>query len=101
MTLDGSALLAALHQPPNPELAIKLDSKFAFDREKSTSESIFATYKYDVIFAVRYHYLNLVLERKPDGKEPNIFMRFFSRPPKAGTIKSAKMREVVLGRGIM
>ena len=99
--LDGNALLAALHQPPNPELAKYLDGKFVFDQNKSTKESIFATCKHDVIFAVRYHYLNFTFDRDPNAKEPNIIWKFLSRPAKAGTIKSAKMGEVVLGWGIM
>lgn len=101
MAFDGNALLAALDQPPNPKLVKELDSKLASDQEKSRSEAIFATCKHDVIFAVRYHYLNLICERKPDVEDPNVFMRPFPRPPKAGTIKSAKMGEVVLGKGIM
>ena len=100
MTVDGSTLLAALHQPPDPEIATELDNNFAFDQEKSTSESIVATYKHEVIFAVRYHYLDLVFERTPDAGEPNIFMKLLFNAPKAGTIKSAKTKEVVLGLGI-
>ena len=91
MALDGNALLAALNQPPNPKLAKELDSKLASDQEKSRSESIFATCKHDVIFAVRYHYFNLICERKPDVEDPNVFIRPFPRPVKAGTIKGAKM----------
>lgn len=97
MTLDGNTLLATLDQPPNPELANELDSEFAFDQKRSTSESILATCKHDVIFAVRYHYLDLVFERMPDAKEPNSFMKSSFSPRKAGTIKSAKLGEVVLG----
>ena len=56
--------------------------------------------KHDVIFAVRYHYLNLVFEKTPDAGEPNIFMKLLFNAPKAGTIESAKTEEVVLGLGI-
>ena len=44
-TVDGNTLLAALHQPPDPETATELDNQFAFDQENSTSESIVATFK--------------------------------------------------------
>jgi hypothetical protein len=97
--VDGKALLALLHQPPNPELAKYLDSKFEFDRETTSSENIFATCKESVILAVRYNYLNLTYE-KLDKKGPNLFTKVFTKSTKPGAIKSAKMGEVVLGRGI-
>ena len=99
--VDGEAILAASHQPPNPDLARHLDTEFNFDQERSTDQHVFATCKHDVIFAVRYHYLNLSFEKEPAAKEPNIFARFMGRTAKPGTIKNAMIGEVVLGMGIM
>jgi hypothetical protein len=101
--LDGNALLALLHQPPNPELAKYLDTKFEFDREKSSKEKIFATCKHSVILAVRYNYLNLEYEELDERQQPFFvkwFMKLFLKSAKAGAIKRARMGEVVRGRGI-
>lgn len=98
--VDGNAVLAA-NGPPNPELAKHLDTNFNFNQEKSTDQYVFATCKHDVIFAVRYNYLNLSFEKKPEAKEPNVLVRLLLRPAKAGTIKSAMMGEVFMGKGIM
>lgn len=96
--VDGNAILAALHQPPNPELAKSLDIRFNFDQERSTKEHVFATCKHDVIFALRYNYLNLSFEK---AKEPNFITRFMGgRSVKPGTIQNAMMGEVFLGTGI-
>ena len=95
--VDGNAILAAAHQPPNPELAKHVDIRFNFDQEKSTKEYVFATCKHDVIFALRYNYLNLSFEK---AKEPNLLTRFLVKSVKPGTIKSAMMGGVFLGTGI-
>jgi hypothetical protein len=99
--VDGNAVLAALHQPPNPELAKYLDSEFSFNQEKSTKENVFATCKQDIIFAVRYNYLTLTFEKAPEEKEPSFWSRVVLRQSRPGTIKSGKVGSVVLGKGIM
>ena len=100
-TVDANAILAALHQPPNPEFAEHLNTKFDFDQAKTTDQHVFATCKHEVIFAIRYHYLNLSFEKKPEAKEPTFFGRLVGRSARPGTIRSAMMGEVFMGMGIM
>ena len=94
--VDGNAVLAVAGVPPNPKLPETLDTRFSFDQEKSTNEHVFATCKHDVIFALRYNYLNLTFEKAKD----NFFTRFMSKSVKPGTINNAKMGGVFLGTGI-